>query len=104
MDKYMSAADLMVGKAGGSTTSECPARAWPMAFQRTHPRPGGTRTRTICSKPERRFARTICPQRPGRLLLYWTTRLVFDRLPEAASKLGKPAAAAVAEDALRLLD
>lgn len=32
MDKYMAAADLMVGKAGGLTTSECLARALPMAL------------------------------------------------------------------------
>src|SRR6266850_4927580 len=32
MDKYMAAADLMVGKAGGLTTSEALARALPMAL------------------------------------------------------------------------
>src|SRR3989441_7363303 len=32
MDKYMAAADLMVGKAGGLTTSEALARGLPMAL------------------------------------------------------------------------
>src|SRR5205807_1543812 len=32
MDKYMAAADLLVGKAGGLTTSEALARALPMAL------------------------------------------------------------------------
>src|SRR2546426_7591244 len=32
MDQYMAAADLLVGKAGGLTTSEALARALPMAL------------------------------------------------------------------------
>src|SRR5437016_5727189 len=38
MDQYMAAADLLVGKAGGLTTSEALARALPMAL--VEPIPG----------------------------------------------------------------
>ena len=77
MDKYMAAADLLVGKAGGLTTSEAgaaircnnlPAAAWKIAG--------------LLDNPAR-----------------------LAKMREAARAMAKPtAAAAIAEDALRLVD
>jgi processive 1,2-diacylglycerol beta-glucosyltransferase len=104
MDQYMAAADLMVGKAGGLTTSEALARALPMAL--VEPIPG----------QEERNADHIleagaairCNNLPAAAwkiagLLDDSARLA--RMKEAARGLGRPgAAAAIAEDAIRLLD
>src|SRR2546423_8743418 len=40
MDKYMAAADLLAGKAGGVTTAEAPAPALPLALNAPTPRQG----------------------------------------------------------------
>ena len=104
MDKYMAAADLMVGKAGGLTTSEALARELPMAL--IEPIPG---------QEERNADHLIetgaairCNNLPAAA---WKIATLLDdpprlnRMREAARKLAKPAAAAaIAEDALRLVD
>jgi processive 1,2-diacylglycerol beta-glucosyltransferase len=67
MDKYMAAADFMVGKAGGLTTSEALARGLPMAL--IEPIPGQEeRNADHLLEAGRRFAATICPRRPGKFL------------------------------------
>ncbi len=104
MDRYMAAADLMVGKAGGLTTSEALARALPMAL--IEPIPG---------QEERNAAHLLeagaairCNNLPAAA---WKIATLLDdaarltRMQEAARRLGRPgAAAAIAEDALRLVD
>ncbi|HVH70864.1 MAG TPA: glycosyltransferase [Candidatus Dormibacteraeota bacterium] len=103
MDKYMAAADLMVGKAGGLTTSEALARALPMVL--IEPIPG----------QEERNADHLLEAgaaiRSNNLLAAaWKIAGLLDdparlnRMRDAARRLGKPAAAAaIAEDALRLV-
>jgi processive 1,2-diacylglycerol beta-glucosyltransferase len=104
MDKYMAAADLMVGKAGGLTTSEALARALPMAL--IEPIPG---------QEERNADHLLevgaairCNNLPAAA---WKIAALLDdadrlaRMRDAARGLGKPGAAAgIAEDAIRLLD
>ena len=104
MDKYMAAADLMVGKAGGLTTSEALARALPMALIEPIP---GQEERNADHLLETGAA-IRCNNLPAAAwkiatLLDDPTRL--EGMREAAKKLGKPgAASAIAEDALRLLN
>jgi processive 1,2-diacylglycerol beta-glucosyltransferase len=104
MDKYMAAADLMVGKAGGLTTSEALARALPMALVEPIP---GQEERNADHLLEAGAA-IRCNNLPAAAwkiagLLGDSARLA--RMKEAARSLGRPgAAAAIAEDAIRLLD
>jgi processive 1,2-diacylglycerol beta-glucosyltransferase len=104
MDKYMAAADLLVGKAGGLTTSEALARALPMALIEPIP---GQEERNADHLLEAGAA-IRCNNLPAAGwkiagLLDDSARL--DRMREAARAMGKPGAAmAIAEDALRLLD
>lgn len=104
MDKYMAAADLMVGKAGGLTTSEALARTLPMALIEPIP---GQEERNADHLLEAGAA-IRCNNLPAAAwkiatLLDDTVRL--NGMREAARKLGKPgAASAIAKDALRLLD
>jgi processive 1,2-diacylglycerol beta-glucosyltransferase len=104
MDQYMAAADLMVGKAGGLTTSEALARALPMALVEPIP---GQEERNADHLLEAGAA-IRCNNLPAAAwkiagLLDDSTRLA--RMKEAARGLGRPcAAAAIAEDAIRLLD
>jgi processive 1,2-diacylglycerol beta-glucosyltransferase len=104
MDKYMAAANLMVGKAGGLTTSECLARALPMALIEPIP---GQEERNADHLLEAGAA-IRCNNLPAAA---WKIATLLDDparlncMRDAARKLGKPAAAAaIAEDALRLLD
>jgi len=103
MDKYMAAADLMVGKAGGLTTSEALARGLPMALIEPIP---GQEERNADHLLEAGVA-IRCNNLPAAAwkiakLLDNTNRLM--QMREAAKRLGRPgAAAAIAEDALRLL-
>jgi processive 1,2-diacylglycerol beta-glucosyltransferase len=104
MDKYMAAADLMVGKAGGLTTSEALARGLPMALIEPIP---GQEERNADHLLEAGAA-IRCNNLPAAA---WKIATLLDdaaRLKEmrdAARLLGRPgAAAAIAEDALRLLD
>jgi processive 1,2-diacylglycerol beta-glucosyltransferase len=103
MDKYMAAADLMVGKAGGLTTSEALARALPMALIEPIP---GQEERNADHLLEAGAA-IRCNNLPAAA---WKIATLLDdparlnRMREAARKLAKPAAAAaIAENALRLI-
>jgi processive 1,2-diacylglycerol beta-glucosyltransferase len=104
MDKYMAAADLMVGKAGGLTTSEALARALPMALIEPIP---GQEERNADHLLEAGAA-IRCNNLPAAA---WKIAALLDdeerlaRMRSAARGLGKPGAAArIAEDAIRLLD
>jgi processive 1,2-diacylglycerol beta-glucosyltransferase len=104
MDKYMAAADLMVGKAGGLTTSEALARALPMALIEPIP---GQEERNADHLLEAGAA-IRCNNLPAAA---WKIATLLDdanrlaRMRDAARDLGKPGAAArIAEDAIRLLD
>ncbi len=104
MDKFMAAADLMVGKAGGLTTSEALARALPMALIEPIP---GQEERNADHLLEAGAA-IRCNNLPAAA---WKIATLLDDparlngMQTAAKKLGRPAAAAaIAEDALRLVD
>jgi processive 1,2-diacylglycerol beta-glucosyltransferase len=104
MDQYMAAADLLVGKAGGLTTSEALARALPIALVEPIP---GQEERNADHLLEAGAA-IRCNNLPAAAwkiatLLDDPTRL--QRMQEAARAMARPAAAAaIAEDALTLLD
>lgn len=104
MDQYMAAADLLVGKAGGLTTSEALARALPMAL--IEPIPGQEERNADHLLEEGAAIR--CNNLPAAAwkiagLLEDTAR--FTRMRDAARKLGRSSAAAdIAADALKLLD
>jgi len=104
MDQHMAAADLLVGKAGGLTTSEALARSLPMAL--IEPIPGQEERNADHLLEEGAAIR--CNNLPAAAwkiagLLEDTAR--FARMKEAARKLGRPNAAAdIAADALKLLD
>ncbi|PWT91899.1 MAG: UDP-N-acetylglucosamine--LPS N-acetylglucosamine transferase [Proteobacteria bacterium] len=104
MDRYMAAADLLVGKAGGLTTSEALARALPMAIVDPIP---GQESRNADHLLEAGAA-IRCNNLPAAAWKIATLLEAPDRLAsmrEAAGKLGRPEAArTIAEDALRLLD
>jgi len=104
MDQYMAAADLLVGKAGGLTTSEALARGLPMALIEPIP---GQEERNADHLLEAGAAMR-CNNLPAAAwkiaaLLNDAPRLV--RMRDAARGMARPsAAAAIAEDALRLID
>ena len=104
MDQYTAAADLMVGKAGGLTTSECLARALPMAL--IEPIPGQeARNADHLLEAGAAIRCNNLPAAAWKIATLLDDPARLDRMREAAGKLGKPAAAAaIAEDALRLLD
>jgi len=103
MDQYMAAADLLVGKAGGLTTSEALARALPMAL--IEPIPGQEERNADHLLEEGAAIR--CNNLPAAAwkiagLLHDTQHLA--RMKDATRKLGRPnAAAEIAADALKLL-
>ena len=104
MDKYMAAADLLVGKAGGLTTSEALARALPMALIEPIP---GQEERNADHLLEAGAA-IRCNNLPAAA---WKIAVLLDdparlaSMREAARSMAKPdAAAIIAEDALRLVD
>jgi processive 1,2-diacylglycerol beta-glucosyltransferase len=104
MDRYMAAADLLVGKAGGLTTSEALARALPMALIEPIP---GQEERNADHLLEAGAA-IRCNNLPAAA---WKIAVLLDdparieRMREAAGSMAKPnAAAIIAEDALRLVD
>jgi processive 1,2-diacylglycerol beta-glucosyltransferase len=104
MDQYMAAADLLVGKAGGLTTSEALARGLPMALIEPIP---GQEERNADHLLEAGAAMR-CNNLPAAAwkiaaLLNDPPRLA--RMLDAARGMARPgAAAAIAEDALRLVD
>jgi len=103
MDRYMAAADLLVGKAGGLTTSEALARDLPMALIEPIP---GQEFRNADHLLENGIA-IRCNNLPAAAwkisgLLDDRTRM--DHMRRAAAQMARPnAAAEIAEDALRLL-
>ena len=104
MDKYMAAADLLVGKAGGLTTSEALARNLPMALIEPIP---GQEERNADHLLEAGAAMR-CNNLPAAA---WKIAVLLDdparlaRMRDAARTMAKPnAAAKIAEDALRLVD
>jgi processive 1,2-diacylglycerol beta-glucosyltransferase len=104
MEQYMAAADLLVGKAGGLTTSEALARSLPMALIEPIP---GQEVRNADHLLEAGAA-IRCNNLPAAAwkiagLLDDTARLA--RMGDAARKLGRPSAASdIAADSLKLLD
>jgi len=103
MDKYMAAADLLVGKAGGLTTSEALARGLPMALIEPIP---GQEERNADHLLEAGAA-IRCNNLPAAA---WKIGALLDdpvrleRMRYAARDMGKPhAAAEIAEEALTLL-
>jgi processive 1,2-diacylglycerol beta-glucosyltransferase len=104
MDQYMAAADLLVGKAGGLTTSEALARALPIAMIEPIP---GQEERNADHLLEAGAA-IRCNNLPAAA---WKIAALLDdparltRMREAARAMAKPNSAAdIAEDALRLID
>jgi len=104
MDQYMAAADLLVGKAGGLTTSEALSRGLPLAIVEPIP---GQESRNADHLLEAGAA-IRCNNLPAAA---WKIAKLLDApdrlasMGEAARLLGRPNAAAdIAQDALRLLD
>lgn len=103
MDQYMAAADLLVGKAGGLTTSEALSRGLPLALIEPIP---GQEERNADHLLEAGAA-IRCNNAPAAA---WKIAKLLDdserieRMKDAARKMGRPdAAAEIADDALRLL-
>lgn len=103
MDQYMAAADLLVGKAGGLTTSEALARALPMAIVEPIP---GQESRNADHLLEAGAA-VRCNNLPA---APWKIAALLERperlaaMKSAAAKMARPdAARVIVEDALRLL-
>ena len=103
MDEYMAAADVLIGKAGGLTTSESLARALPMILIEPIP---GQEERNADHLLEA-GAGIRCNNLPAAA---WKIAKLLDdpsklkAMSEAAREMGHPAAArAIVEDALRLL-
>jgi processive 1,2-diacylglycerol beta-glucosyltransferase len=103
MDKYMAAADLLVGKAGGLTTSEALARHLPMALIEPIP---GQEERNADHLLEAGTA-IRCNNLPAAA---WKIASLLDdpprlaRMRDAARRMAQPAAAAnIAQEALSLL-
>ena len=103
MDQYMAAADLLVGKAGGLTTSEALARGLPLALIEPIP---GQEERNADHLLEAGAA-IRCNNLPA--AAWKIAKLLEDgermaQMKDAARKMGRPyAAAEIAEDALGLL-
>src|SRR5882757_9671281 len=103
MDQYMAAADLLVGKAGGLTTSEALARRLPMALIEPIP---GQEFRNADHLLEAGAA-IRCNNLPATA---WKIAQLLDhparmeKMRNAAAQMARPTAAAdIAEDSLRLL-
>ena len=104
MDKYMAAADLMVGKAGGLTTSEALARGLPMALIDPIPGQEGRNADHLLEAGAAIRCNNL-PAAAWKIAALLDDSAKFARIREAAKSLGRPGAAtAIAEDALRLLD
>ena len=104
MDKFMASADLLVGKAGGLTTSEALARHLPMALIEPIP---GQEERNADHLLEAGAA-IRCNNLPAAA---WKIARLLDeparllRMRDAARAMAKPDAAAnIAEDSLKLID
>jgi len=104
MDKYMAAADLMVGKAGGLTTSEALARGLPMAL--IEPIPGQEeRNADHLLEVGAAIRCNNLPAAAWKIAALLDDAARLEKMRDAAKSLGRPRAAAdIAEDALRLVD
>jgi len=104
MDKYMAAADLLVGKAGGLTTSEALARVLPMAL--IEPIPGQEeRNADHLLEAGAAIRCNNLPAAPWKIAKLLDDPARLTKMRDAARGMGKPGAgAAIAEDALRLVD
>jgi len=104
MDKYMASADLLVGKAGGLTTSEALARVLPMAL--IEPIPGQEeRNADHLLEAGAAIRCNNLPAAPWKIAKLLDDAARLNRMREAARAMSRPlAAASIAEDALRLVD
>jgi len=103
MDQYMAAADLLVGKAGGLTTSEALARHLPMAL--IEPIPGQEfRNADHLLENGTAIRCNNLAAAAWKIAKLLDDRARTDRMRQAAALMARPNAAAdIAEDALRLL-
>jgi processive 1,2-diacylglycerol beta-glucosyltransferase len=104
MDRYMAAADLLVGKAGGLTSSEAMARGLPMALIEPIP---GQEERNADHLLEAGAAMRCnnLPAAAWKIAVLLDDAARMERMRSAARGMGRPNAAAnIAEDALRLVD
>jgi len=103
MDQYMAAADLLVGKAGGLTTSEALARHLPMAL--IEPIPGQEfRNADHLLEGGAAIRCNNLPAAAWKIAKLFDDPSRLDKMRQAAATMAHPNAAAnIAEDALRLL-
>jgi processive 1,2-diacylglycerol beta-glucosyltransferase len=104
MDQYMAAADLLVGKAGGLTTSEALARALPMVL--VEPIPGQEeRNSDHLLEAGAAIRCNNLPAAAWKISALLNDPARLKRMQEAARAMARPgAAAAIAYDALTLVD
>jgi len=104
MDKYMAAADLLVGKAGGLTTSEALARALPMALIEPIPGQEGRNADHLLEAGAAIRCNNLAAA-AWKIAALLDDSARWNRMREAARSLGRPgAAAAIAEDVMQLVD
>jgi processive 1,2-diacylglycerol beta-glucosyltransferase len=103
MDQYMAAADLLVGKAGGLTTSEALARHLPMAL--IEPIPGQEfRNADHLLEAGAAIRCNNLPAAAWKIAQLLDNPLYMEKMRSASARMARPAAAAdIAEDSLRLL-
>jgi processive 1,2-diacylglycerol beta-glucosyltransferase len=104
MDRYMAAADLLVGKAGGLTSSEAMSRGLPMAL--IEPIPGQEeRNADHLLEAGAAIRCNNLPAAAWKIAALLDDEARMERMRCAARRMGRPRAAAdIAENALRLLD
>jgi processive 1,2-diacylglycerol beta-glucosyltransferase len=104
MDQYMAAADLLVGKAGGLTTSEALARSLPMVL--IEPIPGQEeRNADHLLEAGAAIRCNNLPAAAWKIATLLGDRERLARMRDAAVRMARPnAAAKIAEDAFRLVD
>ena len=103
MDQYMAAADLLVGKAGGLTTSEALARHLPMAL--IEPIPGQEfRNADHLLEAGAAIRCNNLPAAAWKIAQLLDNPSRMEKMRNAAAHMARPTAAAdIAEDSLRLL-
>jgi processive 1,2-diacylglycerol beta-glucosyltransferase len=103
MDQYMAAADLLVGKAGGLTTSEALARRLPMAL--IEPIPGQEfRNADHLLEAGAAIRCNNLPAAAWKIAQLLDDAARMEKMRGAAAQMARPTAAAdIAEDSLRLL-
>jgi processive 1,2-diacylglycerol beta-glucosyltransferase len=103
MDQYMAAADLLVGKAGGLTTSEALARHLPMAL--IEPIPGQEfRNADHLLEAGAAIRCNNLPAAAWKIAQLLDNPSRMEKMRSASARMARPTAAAdVAEDSLRLL-